>query len=306
MAGRTKQAEGVTDQPVEDKGLQIGDGLYVRKVRISALKEQDVNAQVMQSKQFDRLTENIRIRGALESLPYCHQPKGEGPISIVSGHHRARAARAAGLAEIAVIVDEYDYPRSTIIAKQIAHNELHGDSDDAILRQLVAMIDDVDDMLMSGLDEEFLATVPPDDTNLLVPSADFDWRMVTMMFLPSQLDEFETAVSMVERKTEFIGLANKDQFEAFSAALIDYGRTRNIKSMASTVATLIDLAQREIEETDTDGRSVNAKQLDLHRLTEEQAAHVRHAIDVAKTADPDVTPGDLIAQWAEKYTEDRA
>lgn len=62
----------------------------------------------------------------MESLPYCSQPNGEGPISIVSGHHRTRAAGRAGIQRIPVIVDTKPMTRSTITAKQIAANELTG------------------------------------------------------------------------------------------------------------------------------------------------------------------------------------
>ena len=81
----------------QSQELVIGDDLVIRIVKISELREQDVNAQQMSSRDFDRLTENIRIRGQVESLPYCHQPNGEGTIEIISGHHRVRAARKAGV-----------------------------------------------------------------------------------------------------------------------------------------------------------------------------------------------------------------
>ena len=68
----------------QQETFQIGDDLFIRIVEISSLKEQDVNAQVMQPRHFERLTENIRQRGQVESLPYCHRPNDEGQISIIS------------------------------------------------------------------------------------------------------------------------------------------------------------------------------------------------------------------------------
>ena len=53
----------------QSQELVIGDDLVIRIVKISELREQDVNAQQMSSRDFDRLTENIRIRGQVESLP---------------------------------------------------------------------------------------------------------------------------------------------------------------------------------------------------------------------------------------------
>lgn len=73
--------------------FQVGDDLYVEFVEIASLKEQDVNAQVVQPRHMERLTENIRYRGALEQMPYCYRDPDGTTTEIVSGHHRTRAAR---------------------------------------------------------------------------------------------------------------------------------------------------------------------------------------------------------------------
>lgn len=227
--------------------VKIADDLYLMFVRGSALKEQDINAQVMEPKHFERLTENIRERGSLESLPYCHQPAGTGPISIVSGHHRARAARAAGLAEFAVLVDTRVMTLSEVRAKQIAHNELHGTADEAILRRMIAQIETVDDMLMTGLTEEFIIPEPEvPSTSLQLPHADFDWRLVTLTFLPKQMEDFREAVEQIDSATDFIGVAQAEQFEEFSKAVYDYSKISGIKNMATVLATLAEIARREV------------------------------------------------------------
>jgi hypothetical protein len=228
--------------------LQIADDLYVEWVEIAALREQDINAQVMQPRHFDRLTENIRSRGMLESLPYCHRPAGDGPVEIISGHHRVRAARAAGLTHIPALVDYRPMRRSTVIAKQIAHNELHGEADRDVLAHLVAMIDNVDDLLATGLPEDALPTVEPDDTTLAIPHGEFDWRMVTLVFLPHQLTEFKDTVAVIEAGTDMVGVANREQFEAFAAAVHDFGRCRDVRNFTTMVALLIDIARREVEQ----------------------------------------------------------
>lgn len=243
----------ITDSAVAaEPTMQIGEDLWIQWVDVAALKEQDVNAQQMQPRHYDRLTENIKIRGQIESLPYCYQANGIGPIAIVSGHHRARAARSAGLTRIPVIVDHAPMTQSQIIAKQIAHNELVGSPDEEILRQLVAAITSVDDMLMTGLDETFLPAVEPDDTNLMIPHAEFDWRMVTLLFLPKQMKEFEDVIAMLDRKTEVVGVADADQFSAFSKALLDFARIRNIKSMAAAIFALTRIAREEVEKAQTE------------------------------------------------------
>jgi hypothetical protein len=225
--------------------MQIGDDLWIEWANVAELREQDVNAQQMQPRHMDRLTENIRIRGQIESLPYCYQPERDGPISIVSGHHRARAARAAGLTRIPVIVDRQPMTQSKVVAKQIAHNELHGDPDQGILAQLVASLENVDDLLMSGLDENWLPTPQPVDHQLLIPHADFDWRTVMLLFLPNQLDHLDELIDLCNG-AELVGVANIDQFDAFSKAVVAVGRQRNVKNMAVVVDYLTQLARREL------------------------------------------------------------
>ncbi|MER5697815.1 ParB/RepB/Spo0J family partition protein [Streptomyces mirabilis] len=236
-----------TENPPLDT-MQIGEDLYIKWVDVTTLREQDINAQVMQPRHFERLTGNIRKRGALESLPYCHQPGLQGPIEVISGHHRSRAARAAGLGRIPVIVDARQMRRSEVIAKQIAHNELHGDPDKDVLAQLVSMIDNVDDLIATGLDEDQLPTVEPDDTKLAIPHGEFDWRAATLMFLPHQMEDFKEAVTAIANGTDLVGVAPVEMFEQFAAAVYAFGRCKEVRNFTTMIALLTDIARREVEE----------------------------------------------------------
>ncbi|MDX2813413.1 ParB/RepB/Spo0J family partition protein [Streptomyces sp. PA03-5A] len=234
-----------TENPPQDV-MQIGEDLYIKWVDVTSLREQDINAQVMQPRHFERLTGNIRKRGALESLPYGHQPGLTGPIEVISGHHRSRAARAAGLPRIPVIVDARRMRRSEVIAKQIAHNELHGNPDKDVLATLVAMIDNVDDLIATGLDESQLPTVEPDDTKLAIPHGEFDWRACTLMFLPHQMEDFKAAITAIASGTDVVGVASVDQFEEFASAVYAFGRCKEVRNFTTMVALLTDIARREV------------------------------------------------------------
>lgn len=281
-----------------DQRLKIGDDLWIVFVEIATVREQDVNAQQMQPRHFDRLTENIQQRGQVESLPYCHQPNGEGVISVISGHHRLRAARAAGMSHIPVILDTREMSRSEVVAKQIAHNELSGSPDEQVLRQMLAMIDNVDDMLMTGLDESFLPTVEPDDTNLLIPHADFDWRLVTLLFLPDQLEDFKEALAGIDRKAEVIGVAAREQFDAFAKVCLDYGRQHEIKSVATVITHLTDLAKAEIDAAEGGAATVPASQI-IGRMKKTSSTKIRKAVEAAQKADPSLSVEDVLVAWAE-------
>lgn len=229
-------------------GMKVGDNLYIRMVRASELREQDINAQMMDPTKFERLVENVRQRGALESMPYVHQPNGEGLISIISGHHRAMAAREAGLTSFPVLVDTSEMNRSLVRAKQIAHNELTGTPDEEILRRMIAEIDNVDDLLMTGLPDDYF----PDDEELggaplSLPHAEFDWRMTTLLFLPEQMERLEELADLMPPETDMIGVAGYDSFDSFSQALVEYSQIMNVKNMAAVVDSLTTLALEQVK-----------------------------------------------------------
>jgi len=125
--------------------------MQVRRINIKHLKEQEVNAQKMPQHQFDALVRNIKNDGELQSLPLVHQPDGpNGEIRIISGHHRVRAAYKAGLTEVPCIVETRPLTQAQIRARQLAHNQIHGESDPEILAQLLDEIDDVVELTSTG------------------------------------------------------------------------------------------------------------------------------------------------------------
>ena len=104
-----------------EKLADLGSGLIIARVKVADVREQDINARIMKPEMMKQLTDNIRKRGQLESLPYCALTD---KIEIISGHHRFRAAREAGMKEVIVILDISGLNRSQIAAKQIPHNAI--------------------------------------------------------------------------------------------------------------------------------------------------------------------------------------
>lgn len=103
----------------------MGSGLVIAKVHLADIREQDINARIMKNETQKQLTDNIKKRGQLESLPYCALI--DGRIEIISGHHRIRSAKDSGvLEEVFVILDLSGLRRSQVAAKQIAHNAING------------------------------------------------------------------------------------------------------------------------------------------------------------------------------------
>ena len=232
-------------QEVNEKVAVLGNGLEVWKLNVSLIKEQDINAQVMDDRKMKILTANVKQRGALESLPYVY--KDGDTFRIISGHHRVRAANAAGLTEIFALVETNKLTKSQVTSKQIAHNALVGESDKEILGEMVKMMNDADDMIASGLTDDMLNAINAESQVIAIPQIAFDWRIIQFTFLPKQLRDMETLVASIENKAEFVGVARAEQYEEFCKVLDKYGKAKNVKSISTMVSLLIEIAKKEIE-----------------------------------------------------------
>ena len=169
------------------KNLRYGTGLIIAKVQLDKVREQDINARIMKKEMQDQLTANIKNRGQLESLPLLAEK--DGVIEIVSGHHRIKSARAAGMKEIIAIIDVSGLSRSKIASKQLAHNAISGFDDPSVLREICKMLDDVDDMLESFIGKDIMEEPLEQYNKLLSPEVHFDFKNVTFSFLPHQVKD---------------------------------------------------------------------------------------------------------------------
>jgi hypothetical protein len=297
----------VAEEPSE-AGFVVGDGLIIKLVSPSSLREQDVNAQVMKPKQFAQLVENIRKRGQVESLPYCHQPGGEGPIEIVSGHHRVRAANAAGIEMIPVLVDTSHMSRSEVVSKQIAHNALTGESDVEILKRMMEEITNPDDLLATGLDAELLPLPDPGSADVLgPPSIVFEWRNVTFTFLPRHLEDLKSVIESIDGRQDLIGVAPLELFDEFARTVMRYSRVKDVRSVGAVIGVLVEMAKRDLaaseEEPDT---WVSLESLFERRSVPPDVAETISTALGKLEADGRLDPNEkwrVLAEWAAKAVE---
>lgn len=179
------------------KVIELEQGLELWRVRPDDLREQEQNARVLPPVMFERLQKTIARDGRLESLPLIALTESD-KLEIVSGHHRVRAAKAAELEDIFVLVDVTGLNRSQIIAKQLAHNSISGVDDQEILRRLYEQIDDVESRLEAFIDEASL------NINELVPVSvpgfvlDTRYGLMQILFIEAELDEFQGGLNAIE------------------------------------------------------------------------------------------------------------
>ena len=224
----------------------MGSGLVIAKVQIDKVKEQDINARVMKNEMQDQLTANILKRGQLESLPFLVLK--DGKLEIVSGHHRIKSARAAGLKEIIVIVDVSGLSRSQIAAKQLAHNAISGFDDDSTLREIVKMITDVDDMIESFVGKDIMEEPLEAYDKMLSPAVQFDFKNVTFSFLPHQVKDMDALIKSLETTaSEIIGVASYEQCKGFVETLSRYQKFTDIRNVGAAIHSMIQNANEKMD-----------------------------------------------------------
>ena len=234
----------------EQKGYEViydmGSGLVIAKVSIDKVKEQDLNARVMKNEMQDQLTANIAKRGQLESLPYLVD--AEGTLEIISGHHRIKSARAAGLKEFIAIVDLSGLTRSQIAAKQLAHNAISGFDDESTLKEIVKMITDVDDMIESFIGKDIMEEPLSEYDKMLSPAVQFDFKNITFAFLPHQVKDMDALVKSLETTApDIIGVAAYEQCKGFAEALAKYQKFTDIRNVGAAVHSMTEAANEKMD-----------------------------------------------------------
>lgn len=171
----------------------------------------------MDPETFARLSQNIGKQARLEQLPFAaavRSPEGIR-LELVSGHHRVRAARVAGVLEVYVLVDVTGLSHSQIVAKQLAHNSIFGKDDEDVLAELFAEMAELEDMLESHIDPRALSTALPLDTTSFTPlSVDHRTETVVLTFLPTTTADFRATC-------ELIALLDPDAIDALPEQLAD-------------------------------------------------------------------------------------
>ncbi len=228
------------------KVVPLADGLELWLVNIAILQEQSLNARTMPSDMFLQLTDNIKRRGALESLPLCALTK-KG-LEIISGHHRIRAARKAELTETWVLVDVSGLNRDEIYAKQLAHNSISGIDNIDLVRQIFEQIEDADAKIEAFIEPIILGSDLLMDISTKGLEFEFETKVASIVFLPLQFKEFEHALKLLEgSSSDQIFLAQRDEYDMLVSALDDVAEKFNITSTPTLFAKMAQIVIEQIE-----------------------------------------------------------
>lgn len=226
--------------------LGLGRDLAIWKVHVDDLIEQPLNAQAMTPAMFARLKATIERDERLESVPFCVLT-GSDPvrIEIISGHHRIRTARAAGMFYVPVLVDETGLTADLIRAKQLAHNAIAGESEAQLVARIFAAITDVDARLEAFVEP---AELPPAPVRLPRLELDLAYRTVQLVFLSHAADLFDRAIDQLKDDGALVDdasrlyLVDKQLDEQWRAAVSRFGREHDARAVTVQVARLVEAA----------------------------------------------------------------
>jgi hypothetical protein len=222
-------------------------------------REQDVNAQSMPKPMFDRLQTTVGRDSRLEQLPFLAWVESEvngerkGWLEIVSGHHRIRAARAAGLTEFYGLVDVTGLTRDQITAKQLAHNAIAGESDPELVARLFTSIGDVEARLEAFIDPAMLEIEVPkvsiDEIDMGIP-----YETVIISFIPFEREYFERTVEIVEKElrgtnADAAWLAEHKAYETWQTLAYRIIDEFDIRTMSTIMKRIAELALMQLGES---------------------------------------------------------
>jgi hypothetical protein len=241
-----------------------GSRLGMAYVRYIEVREQDINANVMPVGMFNALVSNVQKNSALESLPLC-ATRASTPdvIEVVSGHHRVRAANAAGI-EFGVVLLYRGLTDSEIKAKQLAHNAIQGSSDPDIVREIFTRIVDLDARVESYIDPNTIQP-PPEPVRFEQIDVDplADAKQVSLIFLPTQARDFSRAMEQLKTEPDVIYLASREAFDGFRDAV---NRVRADLEILAYPTALTEMARLAL------------KGLDVERAEREAAARTHEPV----------------------------
>lgn len=242
MAEQIRDVAAINARLAEISPLVLPSGLRLYYAQLDELVEQDVNPRSMPQQMFDQLVENVQGVGGLESLPLCVRI-AERRL-IISGHHRVRAARAAGVAHLLVLLYEELSP-SRVKSKQLAHNTINGQDDPELVKRVWDEIAEVQARFEAFVDPRLLEAIPapvkfkPVDVDLAASC-----KTVLIAFLPVQQADFEAAVEAIlpQGQIDAAYLADRESYDGWRAALQQVRQSLDVVAVPTAVAQMARLA----------------------------------------------------------------
>jgi ParB/Sulfiredoxin domain len=238
----------VNQQLAELSKLILPDYMRLAYVHVDSIREQELNARSMSKAMFSQLIDNISNSGSLESVPLCAEI--DKVVWIVSGHHRVRAARAAGQTYILVYIASgltWDQVR----AKQLAHNSIEGRDDPELVKKIFEQIQDVQSRFEAFIDAK-LFDAAPRPVSFTQVDVDFKKtsRAVLLLFLPVQWADMETAIQNILPATDIDEtlICGYEEWEPWAEVLKRVRQEMDVTAIPTAIAVMAKLASERLDQ----------------------------------------------------------
>lgn len=238
-----------------------GDRVELRYLPVASIEPTDRNARFMKESTFSQLVKNLEKDQILESIPLCHQKKNKS-VELISGNHRVMAAKSAGIKNVLALVIPHELAISKKRAKQLAHNEIVGEDDKSILRELWKEIDNLNDKIYTGFDSIKIEELESINFGA-ISTPSINTEVITLYFLPNEIKETRLVMEEIEKfvtSKEIWILAIESYQDAFNL-LIKMKKRCNIINNTVAFMKIIDLAKERMEQIEQEEKEKDNAQV---------------------------------------------
>lgn len=237
--------EEIRHEDLERAIAGINASLPVYKLALAPLDKlmpREKNARHMSRETFSRLVSNIEKDGALGSLPLCRRID-EG-YELISGHHRVKAALAAGVKEALILYVDRELTEQEVTAMQLSHNALVGTDDVLQLLEMAASLNDPRLLEYAAVDMQ----IPLPAATMLLPMTEARLMLRPVVFYledaeTQTLEEFVQEYNsrpLVEGEQGYVVLAKVwDEFIVGLAELAERHKLASANHALSEVISLM-------------------------------------------------------------------
>ena len=226
------EKEKVEIQKMLDKLNSKLTGVMPHKLYLASIGEIDYlekNARYMTKEKFAALTHNISKDSALSSVPLVYRKPEDGRLLVLSGNHRIKAAAQAGVTEFLVLLIDRELTRDEIIKIQLSHNQISGQDDEQVLRELFQELQDVEAILYTGFTSEEIQKLKSADFTAIKEEPLY-YEEISLLFLPEDVPRlrelFKTIAEGASAHLIFAGRVS--EYESILQGLIAAKQGQNI------------------------------------------------------------------------------
>lgn len=245
----SKEGIGELNKKLSEVSKNIyGNKLELRVVDPSNLILLKKNARFMKHEMFSQLVENIIRDGQLESVPLCYKLK-DGSLEVISGNHRVQGAIKANIKLILVMVITEDLSVSRRRAKQLSHNQISGEDDFSLLKEIWNEIIEINDKIYTGMDSIKIEELEKIQFSALsTPS--IKTESITLWFLPEEVVKIEELITYAEKfiASKKIFMVPLKIYDHVFKMLVEIKTKYDIRNNAVALLHIFEIAKNTIDQ----------------------------------------------------------